>query len=164
MSTVIGGFCVKLNSFVRFYSTIKENIFTRVIFTSCHYIQWHTRIFSPLIDIFRKRLCERPRTLIRLLYSVFIVKMIWLSALIIFAILITSFHHVKANYVKPSPFLHKLDSHVCRNQSQKTDHCLSSNRSTLQEWYMKREVFQLMKSGRCGVKEGALFYSVLNRW
>ena len=74
----------------------------------------------------------------------------------------------------------RFEHNMCQNQSEsvngfgKIDHCPSYMKSGSEDWRIKRrllaekklswERLQSLKSGRCGVKDGPLFYTLENRW
>ncbi len=98
-------------------------------------------------------------------------------------------HHSKKKYFKTFTNRSMLDVFAypnrsyynsCKNQSEsnssigKIDHCPSYMKSKFKEWRikrrssinkkLKRKRSKAMKSGRCGVIDGLLFYAVENRW
>jgi hypothetical protein len=98
-------------------------------------------------------------------------------------------HHSKKKYFKTFTNRSMLDVFAypnrsyynsCKSQSEsssglrKTDHCPSYIKSKFKEWRikhrssinkkLKRKRSKAMKSGRCGVIDGLLFYAVENRW
>lgn len=110
--------------------------------------------------------------------------MISLLASIAFLTLITS-QHILANLVHQSilgafTYFNGSDYNTCTSQSEstsgigKTDHCPSYIKSKVKEWRikhrslvnkkLKRKKLKVMKTGRCGVKDGPLFYSLETRW